>query len=69
MSELKIFRRKRGSLQTVSEKLDISPSHLSRIERGMQRPSPELAEKLANFFSGEISEMEIIYPERFTKKG
>ncbi len=37
----------------------------SRIERLEQIPSIDLAERLANFFKGEISEMQILYPARF----
>ncbi|WAW06872.1 helix-turn-helix transcriptional regulator [Oxalobacter formigenes] len=66
MSKLRKCRKKYGSLQAVSKELHIDASHLSRIERGTQIPSPDLAERLSNFFCGEISEMEILYPERFT---
>lgn len=65
MSRLRVCRRKYGSLRSVSEQLRIDASHLSRIERGIQVPSPELAARLSRFFSGEISEMELLYPERF----
>ena len=65
MSRLRALRRQFGSLELVSEKLNIDASHLSRIERGIQRPSPELAEVLSGFFAGKISEMEILYPERY----
>ncbi|EFE8000787.1 XRE family transcriptional regulator [Escherichia coli] len=36
-----------------------------RHERLEQIPSIELAERLANFFKGEVSEMQILYPARF----
>jgi len=38
--------------------------HLSRIERG-EKTSTEVAEKLSVFFKNEISEIEILYPERY----
>lgn len=66
MSKLRKCREKYGSLQAVSKELCIDASHLSRIERGQQIPSPDLAERLSIFFCGEISEMEILYPKRFT---
>lgn len=40
--------------------------NLSRIERGVQIPSKELAEKICQQFDGEINELQLIYPERFT---
>lgn len=55
------------SLQFVSGELGISASHLSRIERGKQVPSPNLAERLSEFFEGEIREVEILYPKRFSQ--
>ncbi|MCZ4065473.1 helix-turn-helix transcriptional regulator [Oxalobacter aliiformigenes] len=68
MSKLKECRKKHGlSLQLVSDELNISVSHLSRIERGRQVPSPDLAERLSDFFHGEVSEMEILYPQRFSQ--
>lgn len=44
----------------------IDTGNLSRVERGIQRPSARLAEALANVFSGSINEMHVIYPERFS---
>lgn len=68
MSKLKECRKRQGlSLQFVSGELGISASHLSRIERGKQVPSPNLAERLSEFFDGEIREVEILYPKRFSQ--
>lgn len=68
MSRLKECRKRHGlSLQFVSGELGISASHLSRIERGQQVPSPNLAERLSEFFDGEIREVEILYPKRFSQ--
>ncbi|AKE95240.1 helix-turn-helix transcriptional regulator [Cronobacter sakazakii] len=49
----------------IATQLDVG--NLSRIERGMQVPSLETAEKLAKFFKGKISEMQILYPHRYMK--
>ena len=49
----------------IATQLDVG--YLSRIERGMQVPSLETAEKLAKFFKGKISEMQILYPHRYMK--
>lgn len=65
-SPLKQARMKRGmTLQQVAAAVGVDSGNLSRIERGQQVPNKELAEKLANFFNGDITEIQIIYPERF----
>ena len=49
----------------IATQLDVG--NLSRIERGMQVPSLETAEKLSQFFKGKITEMQILYPQRYMK--
>jgi transcriptional regulator with XRE-family HTH domain len=45
---LKIYRKKkRLSQEQLSEKVDISPMHLSKIERGLTFVSADLLEKLS----------------------
>ena len=53
------------TLQEVADAVGTDTGNLSRIERGQQVPSKELTEKLAKYFGGEITELQIIYPERF----
>lgn len=53
------------TLTEVAEANRIAKGTLSRIERGQFTPSTALAERLARYF-GTISEIEILYPERFT---
>lgn len=63
---LRLARERRDlTIQQVADAVDIDPGNLSRIERGTQVPSKDLAEKLAKYFDGEINEIQIIYPERF----
>ena len=38
---------------------------ISRLESGLSRPSSESAEKLSSVFRGELTEMHLLYPERF----
>ncbi|EKM2933740.1 helix-turn-helix transcriptional regulator [Escherichia coli] len=65
-SLLRNVRKAHGfTLQHVAAGVQVNPATLSRIERLEQIPSIELAERLANFFKGEISEMQILYPARF----
>ena len=64
---LRIARVESGkTLETVARSVGVSKGYLSRVECGLQRPSPTLTEKLSRFF-GTVSEIEILYPERFTK--
>ncbi|MDY0929094.1 helix-turn-helix transcriptional regulator [Enterobacter sp. CFBP8995] len=49
----------------IATQLDVG--NLSRIERGIQVPSLETAEKLSRFFKGKITEMQILYPQRYMK--
>lgn len=47
----------------IATNLDVG--NLSRIERGIQVTSIDTAEKLSRYFKGLISEMEILYPQRY----
>lgn len=53
------------TLQFVADAVGIDTGNLSRIERGLQVPSKELAEKLVKHFDNEVTETQIIYPDRF----
>lgn len=54
------------TLGKLAQAVGSDVGNLSRIERGVQIPSKELAEKICQQFDGEINEMQLIYPERFT---
>ncbi len=63
---LRMAREKRGlTIQQVATLVGIDPGNLSRIERGKQVPSKDLAAKLSQVYGGQVSETQIIYPERF----
>jgi len=65
-SPLRKLRKSHGmTLLHVANGVQADPATLSRIERCEQIPSVELAERLATFFKGEISELHILYPSRF----
>ena len=65
-SPLKRARKaRRCKLFSVAAELNISIAHLCNVENGAVRASPALAARLAAFFNGEVSEMEILYPERY----
>lgn len=72
MTPLKKARTNRGwTLADVSARLatlgvdQVDTGNLSRIERGAQRASTGLAENLCRVFDNEITEIHILYPERF----
>lgn len=65
-SPLRILRKSQGkTLSEVALAIHLDVGNLSRIERGLQVASLDVAERLAVFFQGEISELEILYPQRF----
>lgn len=66
MTPLEKTRRNRRLTQVaVAAAVGTDSGNISRMERMMQRPSPEMAERLAKFLG--ISEMKLIYPERYTE--
>lgn len=69
-SPIKTAREKRGkSIHFVARAVKTSPGNLSRVENRKQRPSPKLAARLAEFFGHEVTEIQILYPERYEGKG
>lgn len=67
-SPLRQARERAGqTIVEVGRAVETDPGNLSRIENGKQKASTDLAEKLSKHFSGEVSEMEILYPERFAE--
>jgi len=75
MTPLKRARiARKWTLADVSARLALRGDHidsgnLSRVERGVQRASASLAEGLSKVFDGEITEIHILYPERFHDSG
>lgn len=63
---LRKARRDTGrSLNEVAEAVGTDPSNLSRIERGDHAPSTELAARLASYYGHRVTEMQILYPDRY----
>ena len=46
--------------------IGVTPSHINQIEKGSRRPSPELALKIQKATDGDVSIMELLYPEKST---
>ena len=61
------LRRARESrdmtIPEAAQLMGIDPGNLSRIERGLQMPSKDLTAAIAKQFG--LSELEILYPERY----
>lgn len=69
-SPLKRTRLTTGrTLSEVASAVGTNPGNMSRIENGKQRASPGLAEKIAKYFGYAITEIQILYPERFDHPG
>lgn len=65
---LQIAREKRQITQpALAEALGIHQSYYSRVERGQKRCTPVLAQKISSYFGHSVSEMEILYPERYAR--
>lgn len=65
-SPLRLAREKRGmTLNALAAKVGSDVGNLSRIERGVQTPNPDLAERICKEFSGEVNELQLIYPSRY----
>lgn len=65
-SPLRLIRESKGqTIVEVGRAVSVDPGNLSRIENCKQKSSTELAEKLAKHFNHEITEIEILYPDRF----
>lgn len=67
-SPLRQAREKRGmTLNALARKVGSDVGNLSRIERGVQVPNAQLAERICAEFSGEVSELQLIYPTRYVE--
>ena len=66
VTPLRAERERRGWVASdVARKLGIDQSYYSKIELGKLRPGPEVAEKIALHFKHGVTEMQILYPERY----
>ena len=65
LRKMRVEKKLTISEVAIATQLDVG--NLSRIERGIQVPSLETAEKLSRFFKGKITEMQILSPQRYMK--
>jgi transcriptional regulator with XRE-family HTH domain len=57
------------TLDAVADGIGINNGTLSKLERNLIKTTPETAEKIVRFFGAGITELEILYPERFMGEG
>jgi transcriptional regulator with XRE-family HTH domain len=53
------------SQEDVAAAIGVTQSYYSKVERGIAQATPENAEKLVAFFGNRVSEIEVLYPDRF----
>ncbi|AVL75800.1 helix-turn-helix transcriptional regulator [Providencia rettgeri] len=61
----KIRLEEQLTISEVANAINCDVGNLSRLERGTQAASLELAERLARFYGDKITEMQILYPKRY----
>lgn len=67
MSPLKRSRKSQNiSIRALARRVGTTAGNLSRIENHKQQASPALAAKLARALGYALTEIQILYPERFT---
>lgn len=66
---LQRVRQKRKLTQReVATKNEIDPGHYNRMEKGTEKITPANAEKLSLYFGGAVTELELLYPDRFSRR-
>jgi putative transcriptional regulator len=60
-----VRERRKLSRKELAAALQIDYTHLFRVEKGDSQASPELAERIALYFGHEVTELQILYPERY----
>ena len=63
---LKTSKRSRRAL---SDSIGVHYMHLSNIIRGARRPSPSLALRIEEATGGQVTRLELLYPEQKPKMG
>lgn len=65
MNAIKDFcKNKQIKIKDFAGILKIPPTYLSQIIIGYRRPSPELAAKIEQATGGQVSRLELLYPEK-----
>ena len=62
---LQARKRRRLTQEEVAAGCGLTQSYYGKLELRQASPSPETAAKIATFFGHEITEMQLLYPERY----
>ena len=57
------LKRKKGSATALANKARIHVSYITHIKKGRKRPSAEVAARIEHATGGQVSRMELLYPE------
>lgn len=69
LSPMRLERLKRGLRQgQVADDNDLDQGQYCRFELGKETPKAAVAAKLSKYFGNSVTEMQILYPERFVEK-
>lgn len=69
MTPLRTARIKKGLTQgQLASACGVSQAHISCIEKMTEQASPSLAEKIVKKLGGEVTEEQVLYPNRFVRK-
>lgn len=69
MTPLRYEREKRHlSVAQVSRDVGVDHSQYSKIELARLRATPAVAERIAKYFGHAVTEMQILYPERYLSR-
>jgi transcriptional regulator with XRE-family HTH domain len=60
--------KRRDSTRTVADAVGINQSQYSRVESGLRRPSPDLANRLAKYFGNAVTRDQILFPEDYAEQ-
>ena len=64
------IRKEKGiGIKTLSKMVACDRGHLSRIERGLKKSSPELAVRISEYFKEQVTRDEILFPEKYVGPG
>lgn len=68
LRERKRLTRNELTQRFVADGAGIDPGQYNRYEWGKEIPNLKNVGKLVKFFEGELSEMELLFPDRFVEK-
>jgi transcriptional regulator with XRE-family HTH domain len=69
VTPLKAERLKRGiTAEALAAAVNVKQPAITRIENGTRRSSPELADRLAEYFVNAVTRDQILFPEKYVQQ-